>query len=160
MTQDAKPVGLCPAREAIYRDCFDEIVRQVTVDCSERGELLNEVKLDIEERVSTLWKVFESSMAFALRKSHSAEMKKEELRQRKLSLQSSIESKKENLEKTEESFENLKHETLNKQGEEKQEHEQKVHELEQMNVQLRQNLEALAAPPIQEDEEDNDSVVE
>ena len=29
--------GICPIREELHSQCFDEIIRQVTIDCPERG---------------------------------------------------------------------------------------------------------------------------
>ena len=43
----AKEKGICPVREQIYSQCFDEIIRQVTIDNPDRGLLL--LKVWIEE---------------------------------------------------------------------------------------------------------------
>jgi len=29
--------GICPIREELHAQCFDEIIRQVTLNCAERG---------------------------------------------------------------------------------------------------------------------------
>lgn len=36
--------GICPIREELHNQCFDEIIRQVTIDCPERGLLLMRVR--------------------------------------------------------------------------------------------------------------------
>ena len=33
----ARPQGICPIREELYSQCFDEIIRQITLNCVERG---------------------------------------------------------------------------------------------------------------------------
>jgi dynein light intermediate chain len=40
----ARPTGVCLIRSGIHSQCFDEVVRQVTVDNSARGRLLNRVR--------------------------------------------------------------------------------------------------------------------
>ena len=34
----AKESGICPIRDRIYSECFDEIVRQVTINYKKRGK--------------------------------------------------------------------------------------------------------------------------
>ena len=33
-TEQARETGICPIREQLYNECFDELIRQVTIDCS------------------------------------------------------------------------------------------------------------------------------
>lgn len=42
--RQAKKTGICPIREELYSQTFDEIIRQVAVDCPERGLLLMRVR--------------------------------------------------------------------------------------------------------------------
>lgn len=35
--ESAKESGICPTRDQIYSECFDEIVRQVTINYKKRG---------------------------------------------------------------------------------------------------------------------------
>ena len=42
----AYETGICTIREELYDECFDEIIRQVTVGCLQRGDLLNRMKLE------------------------------------------------------------------------------------------------------------------
>jgi len=48
----ARESGICPVREQLYSQCFDEIIRQVALDGPERGLLLmrtrDEVKMTID----------------------------------------------------------------------------------------------------------------
>ena len=36
----ARETGICPIREELYDQCFDELIRQITIDCKQRGILL------------------------------------------------------------------------------------------------------------------------
>ena len=38
MERQARESGICPVREELFSQCFDEIIRQVTLDNPERGE--------------------------------------------------------------------------------------------------------------------------
>ena len=40
----ARETGICPVREELYAQCFDELIRQVTINCAERGLLLLRVR--------------------------------------------------------------------------------------------------------------------
>jgi len=43
-TMQARETGICPVREELYSQCFDEIIRQTTINCSHRGILLVRVR--------------------------------------------------------------------------------------------------------------------
>lgn len=36
--------GVCPIREKLYDECFHELIRQITINCLERGILLMRIK--------------------------------------------------------------------------------------------------------------------
>ena len=40
----ARETGICPVREELYAQCFDELIREVTINCAERGLLLLRVR--------------------------------------------------------------------------------------------------------------------
>lgn len=50
--RQARDNGICPVREELYSQCFDEIIRQVTINSAERGLLLNRVKDEIKLTIS------------------------------------------------------------------------------------------------------------
>ena len=43
-SRQARETGICPIREELYSQCFDELIRQVTIICAERGLLLLRVR--------------------------------------------------------------------------------------------------------------------
>lgn len=43
-TMQARETGICPIREDLYSKCFDELIRQITINCSHRGLLLVRVR--------------------------------------------------------------------------------------------------------------------
>ena len=48
----ARDTGICPIREELFAQCFDELIRQITINCAERGFLLvrarDEIKMTIQ----------------------------------------------------------------------------------------------------------------
>jgi len=45
--RQARETGICPVREDLFHQCFDELIRQVTLDGPERGLLLLRVRDEI-----------------------------------------------------------------------------------------------------------------
>ena len=43
-SRQARETGICPIREELYSQCFDELIRQITINCAERGFLLVRVR--------------------------------------------------------------------------------------------------------------------
>ena len=64
----AKESGVCPIRENLYNECFEEIIRQVTINCLQRGDLLNRIKLEMNYEINYYRQLYESLIAFSLRK--------------------------------------------------------------------------------------------
>lgn len=79
LERQARDSGLCPVREELFGQCFDEIIRQVTLDLPERGLLLLRVRDDIKQTNSAYQTLYESSVTFAMRKQLQAEHGKDNL---------------------------------------------------------------------------------
>ncbi len=52
MERQARVSGICPVREELFSQCFDEIIRQVTINEPERGLLLLRVRDEIKMTIS------------------------------------------------------------------------------------------------------------
>lgn len=74
--RQARETGICPVREELYAQAFDEIIRQVTVNCAERGLLLLRVRDEIRMTLAAYRTLYESSVAFGMRKALHAEQSK------------------------------------------------------------------------------------
>jgi dynein light intermediate chain len=83
----AKEKGICPVREQIYSQCFDEIIRQVTIECPERGLLLVKVRDEIKMTIASYQTLYESAILFGIRKQIQTEAGKEDLKNRLLDLE-------------------------------------------------------------------------
>ena len=85
--RQAREKGICPVREALYSQCFDEIIRQVTIECPERGLLLLRVRDEIKMTIASYQTLYESAILFGIRKQLQAEEGKEELKKKKEELE-------------------------------------------------------------------------
>ncbi|CAM9671294.1 unnamed protein product, partial [Ectocarpus sp. 4 AP-2014] len=77
--RQARETGICPVREELYSQCFDELIRQVTINCAERGLLLLRVRDEIHMTIAAYQTMYESSIAFGIRKALIAEQRKAEM---------------------------------------------------------------------------------
>ncbi|XP_056300986.1 axonemal dynein light intermediate polypeptide 1 [Pseudoliparis swirei] len=77
--KQAKETGICHIRREIYSQCFDELLRQVTINCTERGLVLLRVRDEIQMTIDAYQTLYESSMAFGMRKALRAEQGKTDM---------------------------------------------------------------------------------
>ena len=78
--REAREKGICPVREELYSQCFDELIRQVTIECPERGLLLLKVRDEIKNTISSYKTLYESAILFGIRKQIEAEVGKDKLK--------------------------------------------------------------------------------
>jgi len=76
--RQARETGICPIREELYSQAFDELIRQVTINCAERGFLLVRVRDEIKMTIQAYQTLYESSIAYGMRKALQAEQSKAE----------------------------------------------------------------------------------
>ena len=88
----AKESGICPIREELYYECFEEIIRQVTINCLQRGDLLNRIKLEMKYEINYYRELYESLIAFSLRKVLQEKKKEIMLENKKIKLRKEIAS--------------------------------------------------------------------
>jgi len=75
----AKSHGICSVRENIHMQLFDEVIRQVTLDCVERGLLLFRCKEEAKMSLASYQTLYQSSLTYGIRKKMQAEHGKSEL---------------------------------------------------------------------------------
>lgn len=66
--RQAREAGICPVREELFQQCFEEIIRQVTIDEPQRGLLLLRARDEIKMTISAYQTLYQSSTTFAMRK--------------------------------------------------------------------------------------------
>ena len=104
LARQARESGICPIREELHSQCFDEIIRQVTIDCPERGLLLMRVRDELKMTIGAYHTLYKSAVSFGLRKQIQSEDGKknveDQIRQ--------LEKKKKDLKKKQTALENKK----------------------------------------------------
>ena len=98
----ARECGICTIREELYAQAFgikrsvncisfrisahyvlaDELIREITIECAERGLLLLRIRDEARMRIAAYQTLYESSLAFAVRKAILADSEKLELEQK------------------------------------------------------------------------------
>ena len=63
-TLNANETGICPIREELYEECFDELIRQVTINCLERGILMMLIKQESMMTMKAYQELYQSSIAY------------------------------------------------------------------------------------------------
>ncbi|PNJ89913.1 axonemal dynein light intermediate polypeptide 1 [Pongo pygmaeus] len=144
--RQARETGICPVRRELYSQCFDELIREVTINCAERGLLLLRVRDEIRMTIAAYQTLYESSVAFGMRKALQAEQGKSdmerkiaELETEKRDLERQVNEQKAKCEATE------KRESERRQVEEKK-HNEEIQFLKRTNQQLKAQLEGIIAP--------------
>ncbi|KAM7363853.1 putative inner dynein arm light chain, axonemal Dnali1 [Cochliomyia hominivorax] len=142
----ARETGICPIRRELYSQCFDEIIRQVTINCSERGLLLLRIRDEIAMSMEAYETLYCSSVAFGMRKALQAHEEKEMLRD----LVKTLESDKEALEEiiTDMKLKNEQAERRNAElrASEEKKYQEEIAFLKKTNTQLKAQLEGITAP--------------
>jgi len=69
----ARETGICPVREELYAQCFDELIRQVALDGAERGLLLMRTRDEVRMTIDAYKTLYSSSVTFGIKKQLKAE---------------------------------------------------------------------------------------
>lgn len=145
--QQARETGICPIREELYAQCFDELIRQVTVNCAERGLLLVRTRDEIRMAISAYQTLYESSIAFGMRKTLMAEQRKAELEARIANLRNEKQEYEEKVSDLSGKCEDMESSAQSKRQDDEKKHAEEVDFLWETNDQLKKNLEALLSAP-------------
>lgn len=144
--RQARETGICPVREELYAQCFDEIIREVTINCAERGLLLLRVRDEMRMTIAAYQTLYESAVAFGMRKALQTEQGKNEMESRIQTLEGDVKD----LERQVQEWK-LKCDAIEKRETERREAEAKKHKedvqyLENYAKQLKQQLEQFLVP--------------
>jgi len=145
--RQARETGICPVREGLYAQCFDELIRQVTINCAERGLLLLRVRDEIRMTTAAYQTLYESSIAFGMRKALMAEQQKAEMEAKKLELQEKKEHLSKKAQELQAKCKEIDDNSAKRREEEDAKHKEETDSLKETNGQLKKKLEALLAAP-------------
>ena len=145
--RQARETGICPIREELYAQCFDELIRQITINCSERGLLLVRVRDEIRMTIQAYQTLYESSIAFGMRKALQAEQRKTQMNNEIKQLEQQVKDLEGNVEGLQQQIEDIEQSELKRQEEEEKKHKSDVELFKRANQKFKEDLEKTLSGP-------------
>ncbi|KAH3743810.1 axonemal dynein light intermediate polypeptide 1 [Pelomyxa schiedti] len=141
--RQARGTGLCPIRRELYSQLFDEIIRQETVNCTERGILLTHVRNELHTTLHAYLTLYESGIAFGLRKALDAEQGRVDLESKITTLEAEKQSLETQVAELKAKCEYIEKRDIERWQEEEKKHTEEVAFLKKVNLQLKAQLESI-----------------
>ncbi|XP_007557278.1 axonemal dynein light intermediate polypeptide 1 [Poecilia formosa] len=144
--RQARHTGICPIRRELYSQCFDELIRQVTIICAERGLLLLRVRDELKMTIATYQTLYESSIAFGMRKALQAEQGKADIEKKILDLESEKQELMRQLDEQKERCDAIEKREAEKRQVEERKFSEEIQFLKKTNQQLKTQLDGMINP--------------
>lgn len=144
--RQARETGICPVRRELYSQCFDELIRQVTINCAERGLLLLRVRDEILMTIAAFQTLYESSVAFGMRKALQSEQGKSDMEQKMADLEKDKAELERNANELKAKCEAIEKREMERRQVEEKKHSEEIQFLKRTNQQLKTQLEGIIAP--------------
>ncbi|XP_010765371.1 axonemal dynein light intermediate polypeptide 1 isoform X1 [Notothenia coriiceps] len=135
--RQARQTGICPVRRELFSQCFDELIRQVTINCAERGLLLLRVRDEIQMTMAAYQTLYESSVAFGMRKALQAEQGKDDMERRISELGDEKQELKKQLNEEKAKSDSIEKRENEKRQVEEKKHSEEIQFLKRTNQQLK-----------------------
>ncbi|XP_012558664.2 33 kDa inner dynein arm light chain, axonemal isoform X2 [Hydra vulgaris] len=144
--RQARETGICPVRRELYSQAFDELIRQVTINCAERGLLLLRVRDEISMTIAAYQTLYESSIAFGMRKALQAEQGKTDMEQKINDLTQQKEELEKQVNELKGKCDAIEKRDVERRAIEEKKHSEEIQFLKKTNQQLKTQLEGIIAP--------------
>jgi len=144
--RQARETGICPVREELYAQCFDELIRQVTINCAERGLLLLRVRDEMRMTIAAYQTLYESSVAFGMRKALQTEQGKADMETKIQQLEAEQKELERQLAEWRAKCEAIEKRESERHALTEKKHAEEVAYLQRAHKQLKQQLETFLAP--------------
>ncbi|EUB57824.1 33 kDa inner dynein arm light chain, axonemal [Echinococcus granulosus] len=144
--RQARETGICPVRRELYSQVFDELIRQVTINCTERGLLLLRVRDEIRMTIAAYQTLYESSVAFGMRKALQAEQGRAELDKKILELEAYKRELERQVTELKAKCEQIEKRAAEQRQVEEKKHQDEIQFLKRNNQQLKTQLEGIINP--------------
>ncbi|KAJ3152335.1 Axonemal dynein light intermediate polypeptide 1 [Geranomyces michiganensis] len=144
--RQARETGIDPVRRELYSQCFDELIRQVTISCQERGLLLLRVRDEIRMSIAAYQTLYESSVAFGMRKALQAEQGKSDMENRIKELEEEKRGLEQSVLELKAKCEAIEKRESERRAMEERKHAEEIAFLKKTNVQLKTQLEGILSP--------------
>jgi len=130
---NAKDTGICPLRRRLYAQAFDELIRQITINCVERGLLTLRVRDEINVTLGAYQTLYESATGYGLRKALFTKKDEFETNDRRGELEKQIENGQKEVAKMKGMIEALKTRGIREREEKEEKHEEEIQFLLRIN---------------------------
>jgi len=144
--RQARETGICPVRRELYQQVFDELIRQVTIECAERGLLLLRVRDEINMTLAAYQTLYQSSVAFGMRKALQSEQGKHEMLEKILKLEEENLAKERQVADLKAKCEAIERREQERRQQDDKKHQDEIQFLKRSVQQLKQQLEGIIAP--------------
>ena len=144
----ARATGICPIREELYAQYFDELIRQITINCAERGFLLVRARDELRMTINAYQKLYESSIAYGMRKALMSEQRKNQMQTEIKTLEDTCEKLTNEIKKMEEQVEEMQRKDEEDRAQDQKTHDEKVKYLNDLNTECKNELEAVLSTPV------------
>mmetsp|Transcript_35623 Transcript_35623/g.33780 ORF Transcript_35623/g.33780 Transcript_35623/m.33780 type:complete len:236 (+) Transcript_35623:189-896(+) len=146
-SRQARETGICPVREELYSQCFDELIRQITINCAERGLLLLRVRDEARMTIAAYETLYESSIAYGIRKALMAQQKLIELDSKVRQLSMSKRELTQQAESLRASIDITQSRSLERREAEEKTFAEEVERIQRTNEHLKVSLESMLSAP-------------
>jgi dynein light intermediate chain len=144
--RQARETGICPVRRELYSQCFDELIRQITIECAERGLLLLKVRDEIQMTIAAYQTLYESSVAFGMRKALMAEQGKADMEEKIHQLEEDKRDLERQVLELKAKCDAIEKRETEKRLLEEKKHADEIQNLKKINQQLKAQIESIIAP--------------
>ncbi len=125
----------------------DELIRQITINCAERGLLLLRVRDEARMAIAAYETLYESSIAYGIRKALMAEQRRTELNAKLKKLAGSNQDLRQQIENLKRTIQVTQQRSVEKRESEESAHKEEVDRIQKTNDQLKTTLEAMLSAP-------------
>ena len=139
----ARETGIDAVREELYAQCFDEIIRQVTIECTERGLLLLRIRDELRMTIQAYQSLYESSISLSMRKTLRADQDRSKAEETIKKLEQECTDIQNKIDSVEEEMEEAKEQDQEEIAAEVKQHEAELKYRNRQNDFLRSELENL-----------------
>lgn len=130
----ARETGIDAVREELYAQCFDELIRQITINCAERGFLLVRARDEIKMTIQAYQTLYESSIAYGMRKALMSEQRKNQMQSEIKTLEDTCERLERENKQMEQEVEDMINKDEHERIAENKEHENQINYLNELNA--------------------------
>ena len=125
---------------------LDELIRQVTISCAERGLLLLRVRDEIRMTIAAYQTLYESSVAFGMRKALMAEQGKADMEKKVTELEEDKRDLERQVNELKAKIDQIEKRNAEQRAAEEKKHTEDIAFYKKTNQQLKTQLEGIIAP--------------